>query len=283
METQNAVTNLSLGYSTCPNDTFVFHALVHGLVHGRKFSFDVSLKDIESLNQDARRHVLDISKLSFGALGHLQQSYGLLRSGAALGRGCGPLIVARPGKSMTGSRVHPVAVPGLWTTAHLLTGLYLDARFQPEPMTFDRIMPAVAEGRIDFGVIIHEGRFTFERYGLECLVDLGRWWEDETGLPIPLGCIAVKRDITRDTARQIDRAIRDSVTYAFKHPNASEAYVKDHAQEMDDEVIRQHIELYVNDFSVEMGKEGEAATNALFDRARRKGLMPRAAAPLFAY
>ncbi len=229
--------SLSLGYSTCPNDTFVFHAMTHAKIETQGLHFEVAHHDVEKLNQMAYRKVLDISKLSFAALGHLNQDYGLLRSGSALGRGCGPLIVARLGYDLADIANHPVAVPGLWTTAALLLNLYAKKSLKTAPMVFDEIMPQVSKGKFNYGVIIHEGRFTYESYGLTALLDLGQWWEDETGLPIPLGCIAMRRSLGTSVAKQVGEVISASIGYAFNHPQDSRSYVKMHAQEMDDEVM----------------------------------------------
>ena len=274
--------NLSLGYSTCPNDTFIFHAMTHGQVDCGSLWFETVLKDVETLNQEARSQILDVTKLSFGAIGQLQETYGLLRSGAALGRGCGPLVVARAGNDLSGLTASKIAGPGLWTTANLLLGLYLSGHLKAVPVTFDRIMPAVAKGDFDYGVIIHEGRFTFESYGLVDLLDLGQWWEDETGLPIPLGGIAIRRQLGPLIAEKVETIIRESVQYAFNHPEASRSHVKTHAQEMTDDVIDQHIALYVNDNSVSIGEEGMAAIEKLFKRGREAGVIPESEKPLFA-
>jgi len=272
----------TLGYSTCPNDTFIFHALAHGLVAGGALRFKSVLEDVETLNQKARTQTLDVTKLSFAAIGHLMETYGLLRSGAALGRGCGPLVVARSGADLEHIGRSKVAVPGLWTTANLLLGLYVS----PPPilisMPFDRIMPAVAGGDVDYGVIIHEGRFTFESYGLVDLLDLGQWWESQTGLPIPLGGIAIRRELGASIAEKVEMAIEESVRYAFDNPGASRDYVKANAQEMADVVIDRHIGLYVNDDSKTIGSEGVAAIEMLFKKARQAGMMPKSEKPLFA-
>lgn len=273
---------LTLGYSTCPNDTFLFHALAHRAIDMGALRFDITLADVETLNREAERSRLDVTKLSFAALGHLRGPYGLLRSGAALGRGCGPLVVARPGFDPRRLGETPIAVPGLRTTAHLLLGLYLKKTPSAMPMTFDLVMPAVRRGDFEAGVIIHEGRFTYQSHGLEKIVDLGEWWEGETGLPIPLGGIAIRRDLGPETARAVETAIRDSVAYAFAHPSASADYVRAHAMELSDEVTRQHIGLYVNDFTRDLGPEGERAVAALLDGAVARGLMPASSAPLFA-
>lgn len=271
---------LTLGFSPCPNDTFIFHALVHGLLPDAP-AVRARLEDVETLNQLARRAVLDLTKISYHAFGHLRRDYVLLRSGGALGRGCGPLLVARPGTTMADLRHRPVAIPGELTTANLLLRLCADGLKQTVAMPFDRIMPAVAAGQCAAGVIIHESRFTYPRYGLVSLLDLGRWWEEETGCPIPLGGILARRTLGAETIRQVDGAIRRSVEHAFAHPAASRDYILRHAQEMEEAVVEQHIALYVNDFSRELGTEGERAVRLLLQRAEDRGLIPPCDLPLF--
>lgn len=275
--------HLSLGYSTCPNDTFVFHAMTHEKIDTRGLDFEVTHHDVEKLNQMASQKVLDISKLSFSALGHLHEDYGLLRSGSALGRGCGPLIVARPGFDLTDITNHPVAVPGLWTTAALLLNLYAQKPLKTVPMGFDEIMPQVSAGVFNYGMIIHEGRFTYACHGLDELLDLGQWWEAETDLPIPLGCIAMRRSLGPSLAKRVDVVIAASIAHAFDHPQDSRAYVKMHAQEMDDSVMNQHIALYVNAQTRALDPEGVAAIRKLFNEARQAGLIPDRKQPIFAY
>lgn len=242
----------------------------------------IKLEDVETLNQQARTGMLDISKLSFAALGHLQDKYGLLRSGAALGRGCGPLVVARPGTKITQLESKKIAVPGLWTTACMLLGLFMSGKPDVVPLPFDKIMPAIQQGSFDFGVIIHEGRFTFKKYGLVKLLDLGEWWESETSLPIPLGGIAIRRDIGQKIVQKVDAAIHASIEYAFNHRSETDSYIKKYAQEMDQAVIRQHIDLYVNNFTSELGNEGAEAIRRLFETARDKELIPQSDLPVFA-
>lgn len=274
---------LSLGYSTCPNDTFVFHAMTHGLIDTRDLDFTVVHNDVEKLNRMAKERVLDISKLSFAALGRLNPDYGLLRSGSALGWGCGPLIVARPECDLTGIDAHPVAIPGRWTTANLLLHLYSQKPLNVVPKVFDEIMPSVASGEFTYGVIIHEGRFTYGKYGLNALLDLGNWWESETGLPIPLGCIAIRRALGPNLAQRVDTAIAQSVAHALDHPADSRAYVQQHAREMDAAVIDQHIDLYVNKQTGNLDAGGEAAVRRLLDKACDLKVIPRLEQPLFAY
>ncbi|RJX36208.1 MAG: 1,4-dihydroxy-6-naphthoate synthase [Desulfarculus sp.] len=267
---------LTFGFSPCPNDTFAFHALVHGLVDSGGLTITPLLADVEELNQRALAGELELSKLSFHALGYVLESYQLLRAGAALGRGCGPLLVARPGFDLKRLGQARVAVPGRLTTAHLLLSMYLGRPPEVEPLQFDQVMPAVAGGQYEAGLIIHEGRFTFQNYGLESLLDLGSWWEKETGRPIPLGCIAARRDLGPEAIARLERALAASVAHAQAHPLDSRAYVLAHAQEMQPQVVAQHIGLYVNDFSRDLGGEGLAAVEELLARGRASGLLPPA-------
>ena len=272
---------LKLAYSTCPNDTFIFYALAHNVIDCGELKFKIELADVETLNQHARAGVYDISKLSFAAIGHLVEEYGLLRSGAALGRGCGPLLVAKPGFDIEKLSSKKIAVPGMWTTACMLLGLYLSKNPEAVPMPFEQIMPAIQNDKYECGVIIHEGRFTYEEYGLVRVIDLGEWWEEKTSLPVPLGGIVVRRDITSSITRKIEDLIRSSVEYSFNHRNEADNYIKKYAQEMSPEVIRQHIDLYVNDFTLNLGKEGEEAVNTLFRMARDSKMLPESNSPLF--
>lgn len=279
---------LRLGYSPCPNDTFIFHALVSGLLEsspdksGRDgeegLEFDVQLLDIDALNEAARRGSLDVAKVSYHAYGYLSDEWALLRSGGALGRGVGPLVVARdPDLELAGKRV---AVPGGTTTAKLLLSLWRDD-LHTEVLRYDEIMPAVAAGRYDAGLIIHESRFTYMDHGLHSLVDLGTWWEDVVGHLVPLGAIAVRRSLGAATRRRLDRLVRASLELAFAHPDASRAYVAGHAQEMDETVRQRHIDLYVNEHSLDVGPEGEAAVVELLKRGADRGLFPMPQEPIF--
>lgn len=272
---------ITLGYSTCPNDTFIFYAAAHDRIDLNGLHFDIRLEDVETLNQWAEKSVLHITKLSFAGLGHILDRYALLESGAALGRGCGPLIVARSGVTRDNLQSARIAVPGIRTTAHLLLGLFLGGPPDVFPMRFDDIMPAVSTGGFDAGVIIHEGRFTYPDYGLTCIQDLGEWWENETGLPVPLGGIAVRRDMGPDLVSTAADIIRRSVRFAFENPAETESYVRRHAGELSHEVIQNHIDLYVNPFTENLGPEGAGAVQALFSRARSAGLLPGTSYPLF--
>lgn len=268
---------LRLGFSPCPNDCFVFDALVHQRIES-DWRFEVQLDDVEALNQRALAGELDVAKVSYHAVGHLAEHYWLLRSGGALGRGVGPLIVTRP-EALTPAgdlalRGLRVAVPGGTTTAKLLLRLFEPAGVDEVVVRYDRIMPAVAAGDFDAGLIIHESRFTIGDHGLVAPVDLGTWWEKTSGGLLPLGGIAVRRALGVPLARDIERLVRASVAYAFAHPQASRAYVAAHAQELSEAVRRAHIDLYVNNYSLEVGAEGEAAARKLLGEAQRIGLVP---------
>jgi 1,4-dihydroxy-6-naphthoate synthase len=268
---------ISLGFSPCPNDTFIFHALVHGLVADPGLRFDPRMEDVETLNRLALAAELDVTKVSFGVLPDILASYTLLRAGGALGRGCGPLIVARKPLDRDALRNGTTAIPGKHTTANLLLRLY-DPELPPGmELPYERILSAVARGEVDAGLIIHESRFTYPEHGLEKIVDLGEWWESTTGTPIPLGGIVARRNLGDDVIGRIERTVRQSVEYAFQNPTASSAYVAGHAQEMRPDVIRSHIDLYVNDFSIDLGFEGSGAVQALWTHAIAAGILTPAA------
>jgi 1,4-dihydroxy-6-naphthoate synthase len=276
-----------LGYSSCPNDTFIFKAIARALIDLKGYGFDIVLEDVETLNQKAAQGVYDITKLSFAAFGSLTDRYALLRTGAALGIGCGPLVISLPGRSLKDKKNPVIAVPGLGTTAYHLFKFYTADLFagmatQIIPMGFEKIIPAVIEKKADFGVIIHEGRFVYQSMGLELKIDLGQWWEEKTCLPIPLGCIAIKRDIGPAVARDIQELIRQSIDHAFLHPSLAYDYIRDYAREMDEDVIQQHIRLYVNDFSKDIGEKGEAAITTFLKKARQSGLIEKPGTSLFA-
>jgi len=273
---------LTIGYSPCPNDTFIFYALVHGKVHVPGIEFRELLADVETLNQMALTGSLDLTKISYHALGHLREQYALLRSGSALGRGCGPLLVAKPGTRLADIKQGTIAIPGKLTTASLLLRLYDPSITNIIVMTFDRIMDAVSTGAVIAGLIIHESRFTYPRYHLEKLLDLGAWWEHHSGLPIPLGGILGKRSLGRDLLLQIDEGIRASLHYAYAHKDEVLNYCKQHSQEMDETVVKSHIALYVNDFSLDLGQEGLAAVRRLLDEAETSGIFPPSGKALLA-
>jgi len=292
---------ISLGYSRCPNDTFIFYALVKGKIDTGGLRFKEILMDVETLNEVALRAELDMTKVSYHAFGHLREHYCLLRSGSALGRGCGPLIVSKEDcapKDLQGKRI---AIPGRLTTAYLLLQLFsstlnLQLSNPPLPpfnsplskggyrgvkgglggiieMPFHEIMNAVAKGEVHAGLIIHEGRFTYPSYGLKKVLDLGEWWEKDTGLPLPLGGILAKRSLGADLIKKIDAMLRRSIEYASSHRDEPKAYIKQHSQELEDEVIEQHIKLYVNDYSIDIGDDGLSAVRELMRRAEERGMI----------
>lgn len=274
---------LTLGYSPCPNDTFIFDALVHRRIPLGDLDFRERLEDVETLNALALAATLDMTKISYHALGHLRRDYALLRAGGALGRGCGPLVVARAAGDMASLRGRTIAIPGRLTTANLLLQLYGEGFDRVRIMPFDRIMEAVARGEVAAGVIIHESRFTYQGLGLHKILDLGRWWEETTGRPIPLGGILIKRSLGAALIRAVDGALRRSVEFAFAYPELSRPYIKAHAQELADEVIDSHIGLYVNPFSLDLGEDGLAAVTTLLARAEERGLIPPCELPLLGY
>lgn len=271
---------ISLGFSPCPNDTFLFDALVHGRIDTEGLTFDVRLADVEELNRLAFAGELDVTKLSYHALGHLRDRYALLHAGSALGRGCGPLLIAR--ESLTREQVERgrIAIPGKYTTANFLLSLaYPEIRDKRE-MLFSDIEGAVLAGAVDAGLIIHENRFTYQDKGLVKIIDLGEYWETETGHPIPLGGIVVNRRLDPAVQARIDSVLRRSVAYAFDHPNAALPYVKAHAQEMEEAIMYAHIDLYVNDYSLDLGTEGRAAVAQLYAKAEKLGLLSPSELPL---
>ncbi|MCU0620530.1 MAG: 1,4-dihydroxy-6-naphthoate synthase [Gemmatimonadales bacterium] len=253
---------LTFGYSPCPNDTFAFHALAHGLVQA-PFRVEPVLLDIEELNRRAHDGAFDLTKLSVGAFASVGERYRLLRSGAALGRGAGPLVVARAPMSLAEAVRGRLAIPGRETTAYRLLRLAAPPTGAVVELRYDRIVRAVADGEVEAGLVIHESRFTYADHGLVRVADLGEWWEGETGLPVPLAGICARRDLDDATAAAAERAIRASVQSAFDRPEASRAYVRAHAQELSDEVCAAHIALYVNAFSLDVGDEGLRAIERL--------------------
>jgi 1,4-dihydroxy-6-naphthoate synthase len=262
---------LSLAVSPCPNDTFVFHALVHGLIPGAP-EVNLTFADVDVTNTAAERGEFDLVKVSYAALPWLLDDYHLLPAGGALGRGCGPLVLTKDEKSDLSGKT--VAVPGDRTTAYLLFRLWSADRAPAtiEVVPFHEIMPGVAAGRYDAGLVIHEARFTYGRYGLTALADLGEWWEADTGLPIPLGAILARKGVV-DPAEATEW-IRTSVSMAWANPDASRDFILANAQEMDPDVVRRHIEHYVNEFTLELGRDGLAAADALLQRSAAAGLTP---------
>lgn len=266
---------LSLGFSPCPNDTYIFYALVHGLVDTDTIRFaDPVLEDVECLNNWALDGKLDITKLSFHAAAHLLDEYSILASGGALGRGCGPLLISGKEMSVDSLSNKRIAIPGKYTTAALLLQMFMPISFEIVEIRFDKIIDAIEDGEVDAGVIIHESRFTYGKRGLVCIQDLGAWWEEETGAPIPLGCIVARRNLGTTKLATINRVIRASVEYANGHFNDCLSYIQKHSQELDTQVVGSHIDLYVNDYSKDLGAEGRRAVELLFQKGRERGVLP---------
>ncbi|MGH7661478.1 MAG: 1,4-dihydroxy-6-naphthoate synthase [Vulcanimicrobiaceae bacterium] len=277
---------MKLAYSPCPNDTYIFAALTNGLIKDAP-RVEAVLDDVETLNSAARRGRYELTKVSYGAIPFLLDRYRILRSGGALGRGCGPLLIARPDRNgnVPSLETMPsdalIAIPGVMTTAFLLLRLALRRTPQYAEMRFDKIVGAVATGEVDAGLIIHESRFTYPSQELRPIVDLGEWWEGESRTPIPLGAILARRDLDDAAARGVDGAIRRSLAFARKRDDAVMPYVRAHAAEMSDDVMRKHIALYVNEYSDDVGDAGLSAITALFERAATAGLIPAETKPQF--
>jgi len=265
---------LTLGFSPCPNDCFIFDALLHGKIDTERLKFKAVIEDVEALNKKAFKNKLDVTKLSFFTFAQVQKDYLLLDSGSALGFGVGPLVISDFGFRISDLK-NPklkIAIPGKNTTANLLFSLAYPHLKNKTEISFSEIENAVLKGKFDLGVIIHESRFTYEEKGLKKVIDLGEWWEKKTKFPIPLGGIAIKKTFPKGIQQGVNRVIRRSVEFAFANPSSSKAFIKKHSQEMNDEVIKQHINLYVNKFSVSLGKKGNEAVK-IFLREVKK--MPR--------
>lgn len=265
---------LSLGFSPCPNDTFIFDAMIHGKIDTEGLDFDLVLGDVEELNQRAFAGELAITKLSFHAFAHLLDTYTLLDAGSALGRNCGPLLIAKQALSDQQINDGPLAIPGKYTTANFLLNLAYPQAKNKKEILFSDIEGAVIGEKVVAGLIIHENRFTYAQKGLCKLIDLGEYWESTTGMPIPLGGIVANRSLDTDTLAKVNRVMKRSVAYAFAHPKDSLAFIREHAQEMDEEVMYAHIELYVNEFTKDLGVEGRQAVQYLFDKAASLGQIP---------
>ena len=272
---------LTLGFSPCPNDTFIFDAMIHGRIDTEGLTFEAVMEDVEALNQRAFQKELDVTKLSYFAFAHLVDSYALLESGSALGNGVGPLLITKNSDIVNPVNELLVAIPGKYTTANFLFSLAYPAALNKKEMVFNEIENAVITVEVDAGVIIHENRFTYERKGLVKIMDLGEYWETTTGMPIPLGGIVVRRDISLDIQQKIQRVIQRSVRYAFENPLASREFVAQYAQEMDIQVRQQHIDLYVNHFTEALGEEGRTAVELLFKTSIDKKIIPHYTSKIF--
>ena len=264
---------LTLGFSPCPNDTYIFDAMVHGKIDTEGLEFDVLLADVEELNRKAFRGDLAITKLSFHAYAYLTSRYALLDSGSALGFGNGPLLIAKKEFSAAEVNQASIAIPGEYTTANFLFSLAYPGATHKTSVLFSDIEAAVLSGEFDAGLIIHENRFTYEEKGLKKIIDLGNYWEKLTQMPIPLGGIAVRRDLPKDLQQKINRVMRRSVEYGLNNPEEASGFIVEHAQEMDKAVMYKHIGLYVNEFTANLGETGKKAIITLFDKAVERGLI----------
>lgn len=272
---------LTIGFSPCPNDTFIFDALLHHKVDTEGLDFEPVIADVEALNQRAFQGELDITKLSYHAYAYLTDTYVLLDAGSALGNNCGPLLIARTPMAAERIPASRIAIPGRYTTANFLLSLAFPGARDKVEMLFSDIEDAVLEKRVDAGLIIHENRFTYRDKGLVKLIDLGEFWESRTGHPIPLGGIVVRRRLEASTQQRINRVLGRSVAYAMEHPEQTYDFVRQYAQEMDRTVMFRHIGLYVNDYTRELGEAGRRAVRQLFEMADRRGVIPSVRHPLF--
>jgi 1,4-dihydroxy-6-naphthoate synthase len=264
---------LTIGYSPCPNDCFIFDALIHGKIDTEGLQFEVLLEDVETLNKKALKGELDITKLSYHAFAYVLENYILLRSGSALGFNCGPLLIQDARRTMKDLNSNSkIAIPGKLTTANLLLSIAYPNLTNKVEYLFSDIENAVLSGEVDAGLIIHENRFTYQDRGLKKIMDLGEFWDSLIHAPIPLGGIVIKRNLSNDLQQKVNRLIKKSVGYAFENPESSMAYVKEHAQEMSEEVMKKHIALYVNNFSIDLGETGINAVQLLFNKAKELNL-----------
>jgi len=272
---------IKLGISPCPNDTFIFHGLTHGLFDTKGFEFEVDHLDIEALNKVAEEKTYDVIKLSYATLANQLDNYQILRAGGALGKGVGPLLIAKEDLKEEEIDEALIAIPGEQTTANFLLSLAYPRATQKREVLFSDIEDSILNEEVDAGLIIHENRFTYQEKGLISLMDLGNYWEEVSSSLIPLGGIAIRRDLPEEDKKAIDELLRKSVETAFQDPTLSRAYIKQHAAELDDQVIDQHIELYVNKYSIDIGDEGEKAVNYFFEKAEEKGLIDELIQPIF--
>ena len=264
---------LSLGFSPCPNDTFIFDAMVNGKIDTMGITFDYVMEDVETLNLWAEQGKLDITKLSYNTFIHTVHEYALLHSGSALGEGVGPLLVSKGPMDMAKINDFKIAIPGFNTTANLLLSLAFPGAKNKTALVFNEIENAVLSGEYDAGLIIHEGRFTYQKKGLTKLIDLGDWWEQTTQAPIPLGGIVIRRNLDKHVCVAVDKIIKESLAYSWKHYPELFPFVTENAQEMEEDVMRKHIQLYVNDYTTDLGEKGRAAITTLFDKAKSGGLI----------
>lgn len=264
---------MTIGFSPCPNDTFIFDAMVNGKIDTKGIEFDYVMEDVETLNLWAEQGKLDITKLSYNAFLHVIDKYALLHSGSALGKGVGPLLIAKQSLDLADAANYKIAIPGINTTANLLLSLALPQAKNKTEVLFSEIEQAVLDGQFDAGLIIHESRFTYQQKGLVKLIDLGDWWENEMKAAIPLGGIVIKRSFDKELCATVDSIIKASLEYSWKHYPELQPFITENAQEMEEAVMRKHIELYVNEYSTDLGTEGEHAINTLFTQATKAGML----------
>lgn len=272
---------LTLGFSPCPNDTFIFDAMVNKKIDTEGLSFELTITDVEKLNKLAFQHSLDITKLSYYSYAYIMQDYIVLDAGSALGNNCGPLLISKPENQKLKIEDLTIAIPGKYTTANFLLSLAFPKAINKVEMLFSDIENAILQNKADAGLIIHENRFTYQDKGLVKIIDLGEYWEAQTGLPIPLGGIVIKRCIPTEISQKVNRILRKSVKYALANPASSQKYVKQYAQEMSENVRNHHIQLYVNNYSITLGKTGRNAIKTLFEWARRNTLIAKTAEDIF--
>jgi 1,4-dihydroxy-6-naphthoate synthase len=270
-----------IGFSTCPNDTFIFDALVNKRIACGELYFEPFLADVEELNKLAFQHQLDITKISIAAYPGVSEHYVLLDSGGAIGKNNGPLLVSKHPVDLDKINTLTIAIPGMHTTANLLFSIAFPNALRKKEYLFSKIEDAVLDGHAAAGLLIHESRFTYQSKGLQKVVDFGEFWENEYHQPIPLGGIAIRRNIPVDFIYKVNHLISESVKFAFADPKASDKYVKLHAQELEDEVIRQHIQLYVNQYSANLGQDGRSAIRFLFEKGAKLGLLPKIEKEIF--
>jgi 1,4-dihydroxy-6-naphthoate synthase len=262
------MTTINLGFSPCPNDTFIFDAMVHHKIDTEGLDFNFKMADVDALNHMALRGDMEMCKVSYHAFLYLMSTYTMLDSGSAMGFGNGPLIISRKKYTITDLEMLTIAIPGEYTTAHLLLKIAAPLVQKKKVMVFNEIEDAILSSEVDAGVIIHENRFTYEKKGLIKVADLGEYWDNHFHSPVPLGGIIAKKSLGQELISKLNRIMRRSVAFALQNPNSVMAFVRKNAQEMDEEVMKKHIGLYVNDFTVELGEEGKKAVQKLFEAAK---------------
>ena len=272
---------IAIGFSPCPNDTFIFDALVNKRIDTKGFQFDPVFEDVEELNQLARKGILPITKISVGAYPEVSSKYVILNSGGALGLGVGPILVSKTDSLNLSNSNLRIAIPGKFTTANLLLSIFFPHLRNKSVFIFSEIENMVLSGKVDAGILIHEGRFTYSTKGLVKHLDLGEVWENTMHVPLPLGCICINRDIELLDRNIISDLIKESILFAFENPDSSKSFIKTHSQEIEDDVIQKHISLYVNKYSLDLGDDGRSAIEFLLNKGMEGGLLPSAINPIF--